>query len=194
MKSYTYLLLLLLPLLFSSCQTDYTELPTYSGNRQLQAIIETPAGNTLKLVYDKEKKEFVADKEAGQARKVGFLPYPANLGFIPSTEINKDGSGLEVLVLSERLESGTTAEVIPIALMQLENAGELRHIVVAVPARPSERQLDATTYASFSKEYAPAKAILQIWFSNFHKSAGTRFVGWRDEKFAEKEVQRWMKL
>ncbi|GHA71408.1 inorganic diphosphatase [Pontibacter akesuensis] len=193
MKRYTSLLLPLLALLLS-CQTDYTALPTYNGNKQLQAVIETPAGNTHKLVYDKEEKAFVPDKEAGLARQVGFLPYPANLGFIPSTEIEKGGKGLEVLVLAERMEPGATEEIIPIGLMQLENAGELRHVVVAVPARPSERQLDATSYAAFSKDFAPAKAILQIWFDNFHRASGTRFVGWRDEKFAEKEIQRWMKL
>ncbi|MCX2738687.1 inorganic diphosphatase [Pontibacter anaerobius] len=194
MKTHTLYLLLLPLLILFSCQTDYTALPTYSANKQLQAVIETPAGNTLRLVYDQEKKEFLPDLNAGHERQVNFLPYPGNLGFIPSTEIDKDGKGLEVLVLAERKEPGTEMEVIPVGLMQLENRGELRHIVVAVPARPSERQLDATNYESFSKNYPGAKAILQIWFSNYNESANTRFVGWRDEKFAEKEIQRWMKL
>lgn len=169
-------------------------MPTYSANKQLQAVVETPAGNTHKLVYDKEKQEFVPDLDAGHEREVNFLPYPGNFGFIPSTEIDKNGRGLEVLVLSERQEPGTDMEVIPVGLMQLERGGELRHIVVAVPARPSERQLDATNYENFSTKYPGAKAILQIWFANYNKAAGTRFVGWRDEKFAEKEIQRWMKL
>lgn len=196
MRYYTYLLLPLavVILLLSSCQTNYNDLPTYSGNKQLQAVIETPAGNTRKLVYDSEKKEFVEDKDAGHPRQVDFLPYPANFGFIPSTETDKSGKQLEVLVLSERREPGTEVEVVPLGLIQLERSGELRHIIVAVPARPSERQINATTYDSFSKEYPGAKAILQIWFSNYNKSTGTRFVGWRDEKFADKEIQRWMKL
>lgn len=189
-------LYLFLPLtwLLSSCQTDYTELPTYSANKQLQAVIETPAGNTGRLVYNKEKKEFVPELNAGQEREVDFLPFPGNLGFIPSTEIDKDGRGLEVLVLSERQEPGTKMEVLPIGLIQLENYGELRHIVVAVPSRPSERRIDAISYSNFSKSYPGAKAILQIWFTNFNKAGNTKFVGWRDEKFAEKEIQRWMKL
>lgn len=194
MKRFTCLLLPLLALLLSSCKTDYTELATYSGNKQLQAVIETPAGNTRKLVYDRKKQEFVPDQDAGQTREVDFLPYPGNLGFIPSTETDKSGKGLEILVLSGRQEPGTEMEVIPVGLMQLENSGDLRHIIVAVPARPSERQLDATNYNSFSTQYPGAKAILQIWFTNYNKSAGTRFVGWRDEKFAEQEIQRWMKL
>lgn len=193
MRKHTYLLLCAL-LALCACQRDYNELPTYSGNRQLQAVIETPAGNTTRIVYNREQKEFIPDEAAGMARQVGFLPYPANLGFIPSTEIDKNGKPLEVLVLASRMEPGTEAEIIPVGLMQLENAGELRHIVVAVPARPSERQIDATNYRMLSENYAPVKAILQIWFDHYHRASGTRFVGWRDEKFADKEVQRWMKL
>lgn len=192
MIRHTLYFLLLLTL--ASCKTDYTSLPTYSPNKQLQAVIETPAGNTRRLVYDKESQEFLPDLNAGLEREVGFLPYPGNLGFIPSTEIDKNGKGLEVLVLAERREPGTEMEVIPVGLMQLENNGELRHIVVAVPSRPSERRIDAINYESFSKNYPGAKAILQIWFSNYNKSANTKFAGWRDEKFAEKEVQRWMRL
>ncbi|TPE44684.1 inorganic diphosphatase [Pontibacter mangrovi] len=189
-----HLLYLLLLLFLASCKTDYSELPTYTASKQLRAIVETPAGNTLKLVYDEQKKEFVPDLDAGLEREIGFLPYPGNFGFIPSTEINKSGQGLEVLVLSDREEPGTELEVTPVALMQLESNGTLRHVVVAVPARPSERHIDATTYEAFSTEYPGAKAILQIWFSNYNKSAGWQFVGWRDENFAEKEIQRWMKL
>lgn len=194
MKGYAYPLLFAFVLLLPACKTNYADLPTYSVNKQLQAVIETPAGNARKLIYDLEQQEFIVDQDAGKQREVSFLPYPANFGFIPSTEIDKSGKGLEIMVLSERQEVGTQLEVIAIGLVQLENKGELRHIVVAVPARPSERQIQATNYKSFSTEYPGAKAILQIWFSNYNKSAGTRFVGWRDEKFAEKEIQRWMKL
>jgi len=184
----------LLALLLFSCKTDYAELSTYTGNKQLQAVIETPAGSNHKMVYNREQKAFVNDKHAGQDLVVGFLPYPANLGFIPSTEINRNGKGLEILVLSERLETGAVAEVIPIGLMQLETGGELQHIVVAVPAMPSERQIEATNFNGLSVDYPAVKAILQNWFAHYNATARTNFVGWRDEKFAEKEIQRWMRL
>ncbi|MCJ8165163.1 inorganic diphosphatase [Pontibacter sp. E15-1] len=187
-------LTLLLAVLLCSCNTDYASLPTYTSNKQLQAVIETPAGSNHKMMYDAEQKAFVNDKDAGQDRVIGFLPYPANLGFIPSTEINKEGKGLEILVLSERLETGTVAEVIPIGLIQLETDGELQHIVVAVPARPSERPINATNYTSLSVDYPAVKDILQRWFAHSNPAANTNYVGWRDEKFAEKEIQRWMRL
>ncbi|WP_162053816.1 inorganic diphosphatase [Pontibacter pamirensis] len=194
MRRYINLYLPLLALLLFSCQTDYAELPAYNGKKQLQAVIETPAGSNHKLVYSRKKKEFVNDKDADMDRVIDFLPYPANFGFIPSTEIDRNGKGLEILVLSERLETGAVAEVVPVGLIQLETAGELQHIVVAVPARPSERRIDATNYVALSKEYPAVKTILQNWFANYNPAARTSFVCWRDEKFADKEIQRWMKL
>lgn len=193
MKTLFFLLLPMLAL-FSGCKTDYANLPAYSGSRQLQAVIEVPAGSSHRPVYNRETKEFVNDKEAGKDRVVAFLPYPANFGFIPSTEINSNGKPLEILVIAESQEPGTVLEVIPLGVLQLETAGELEHIVVAVPARPSERLISATDFAGFSKQYPAIKAILQTWFAHYNPTAHTNFVGWKNERFADKEIQRWMKL
>lgn len=195
MKPQLYLLLLLAQFLFlSSCQTDYTTLPTYTPRKQLQAVIEVPAGSSTKMRYNRQTKKFEADKLAGQDRIIEFLPYPANFGFIPSTEINAQAKPLEIVVLSGRLEAGTVLEVIPIGVLQLETDGELDHKVVAVPARPSERTMSVTDLASFSSRYPAAKEILQQWFVHHNPTAKSKLVGWRNEQFAEQEVQRWMKL
>lgn len=187
MKLYTSLCLPLLALLLFSCKKDYAELPAYTGNKQLQAVIETPAGSNHKLVYNRENKEFISDKFADMDRVIGFLPYPGNFGFIPSTEIDSNGKGLEILVLSERVETGAVVEVIPVGLIQLETAGELQHIVVAVPARPSERRIDVTNFVALSQEYPAVKTILQNWFANYNPAARTSFVGWRDENSPTKK-------
>ncbi|QCR25205.1 inorganic pyrophosphatase [Pontibacter sp. SGAir0037] len=197
MKPAIYLqLLLLLPLsiVLSSCQTDYANLPTYTPTKQLQAVIETPAGSAHKLIYSQENKDFVADKEAGRDRVISFLPFPANFGFIPSTQTNSTGKGIEIVVISERAEPGTVMEVIPVGVLQLETAGDLEHIIIAIPARPSEQLITTSDYTSFSRQYPAIKEILQQWFMHHNATAKTRFIGWRDEKFADQEIQRWMKL
>jgi len=195
MKTLRCTLLLLLPLLLlTGCQTDYASLPTYTPRKQLQAVIEVPAGSATTIRYNRETKAFEPDKQAGQDRVVNFLPYPANYGFIPSTETNAQAKPLEIVVLSGQLETGTVLEVIPIGVLQLETAGDLIHKVVAVPARPSERTITATDFASFSSSYPAAKQILQQWFVHHDPSVRSRFVGWRNEQFADQEIQRWMKL
>ncbi|MHC2992792.1 inorganic pyrophosphatase [Pontibacter sp. HJ8] len=187
-------LLLLQLLLLTGCQTDFTALPTYTPRKQLQAVIEVPAGDATKLRYNRQTKAFEADKQAGQDRIINFLPYPANFGFIPSTETNAQAKPLEIVVLSGRVETGTVMEVIAIGVLQLETDGELDHKIVAVPARPSERTIDATDFGSLSTRYPAAKEILQQWFVHQNPTAKSRFVGWRNEHFADQEIQRWMKL
>ncbi|GAB3201752.1 inorganic pyrophosphatase [Pontibacter aydingkolensis] len=194
MRSLLYPLLLCTIALLTSCKTDYANLPTYTGSRQLQAVIEVPAGNNLQLKYDRQAQEFVSVKHAGGDRIVEFLPYPSNYGFIPSTEVGKDGDGLPILVLAQRMETGTVTEVLPLGILQLETDGEIQPIVIAVPARPRERIISATTLATFSQAYPAAQVILKEWFVNQDKTANTKFVAWRDERFADKEIQRWMKL
>lgn len=180
--------------ILSSCKTDYANLPTYAANRQLQAVVEVPAGSSQKLQYDRTTQEFIPAKEAGLNKMINFLPFPANFGFIPSTETNIKGKGLEIVVISDRAETGTVMEVIPIAVLQLETDGELDHKIIAIPARPSEQVISANDYAAFSSRYPAVKEILQKWFVNYNLARGSKFVGWRDEAFAEQEIQRWMKL
>ncbi|WP_439881517.1 inorganic diphosphatase [Pontibacter sp. MBLB2868] len=194
MKQLLYTLLLIAATALAGCKTDYANLPTFTGARQLQAVIEVPAGNNLQLRYDADKREFVKDKDAGQDRIIEFLPFPGNYGFIPSTEVGKNGRGLNIIVLSERAETGSVLEVIPVGVLQLEQDGDLKPIIVAVPARPSERTIEATTLANLSKDYPAAKEILRQWFMHKNPTIETRFVAWRDEKFADQEIQRWMKL
>ncbi|WP_299704415.1 inorganic diphosphatase [uncultured Pontibacter sp.] len=189
-----YTLLLLQFVLLTSCQTDYAGLPTYNGKKQLQAVIEVPAGSATKLHYNRQTRKFEAEQQAGQDRVVNFLPYPANFGFIPSTEINAQKKPLEVVVLSGSVEAGTVLEVIPVGVLQLETNGELDHKIIAVPARPSERTVNVSDYNSFTADYPAVKSILQQWFVYHNQTAKSKFVGWRNEQFAEQEIQRWMRL
>ena len=194
MKIIRYTFLLWSILWLTGCKTDFANLPTYSGTRQLQAVIEVPAGNNLQLKYNRQAQEFVSIKKAGKDHVTEFLPFPGNYGFIPSTEVDKEGNSLPILVLAERVETGTVMEVVPLGILQLETDGEIKPVVVAVPARPSERTIDATTLETFSKYYPAAQTILKEWFVNQNRTDNTKFVAWRDERFADKEIQRWMKL
>lgn len=194
MKIIRYTFLIWSMLWLTGCKTDYANLPTYSGTRQLQAVIEVPAGNNLQLKYDRQTQEFISIKNAGKDDVIEFLPLPGNYGFIPSTEVDKAGNSLPILVLAERVETGTVMEVVPLGILQLETDGEIKPVVVAVPARPSERTINATTLEALTKHYPAAQTILREWFVNQSRTDNTKFVAWRDERFADKEIQRWMKL
>jgi inorganic pyrophosphatase len=192
---FTTALISLLLVSITSCKTDYADLPTYSNSRQLQAVIEVPAGTSYKIRYNRETKEFVNDKEAGLNRMIRFLPYPGNYGFIPSTELEKGGQGLGVFIIAESVATGTVMDITPVATLLLHHEnGDLDAIVIAVPARPSQQLINATDFTSLSQKYPAVKDIIQKWFTNYHPTSQTKVAGWKDEQFAEKEIQRWMKL
>lgn len=178
-----------------SCQTNLRELPTFSDNKQLQMVVVTPAGSNLIQEYDEQKKEFILARQIGLVQKINFLPLPGNLGFIPSTQL---GSGetanpLDILVITESQPAGTVQEVIPIATILLDIAGELKYMIIAVPARPSARFIEATDLASLTQNYPAARQILHQWFLNLLPKQQVRIAGWKDEQFTETLIRKHMR-
>lgn len=178
------------------CQPRVDELPTYSADRYLlQVVVETPAGTNRVLHYDATANDFVPEQRAGVDRLVGFLPYPANAGFVPSTHLpaspqHPTGRPLPALVLAESLPTGTVLEVLPIGLLTLDRAGELEPVVLTVPARPSQRVLPVTNWREMRQQYPAAQEILRLWLLRSAEHGEVRIVGWRDEQAADKQIRQ----
>lgn len=185
----------LLCLLLAGCGPRYTDLPTFSAERKLlQLVIETPAGTNHEQQYNPATDAFEPRRLAGLAAVVEFLPAPGNLGFVPGTSPPDAAQGqpLPALLLAESQPAGTVLEVLPIALLMLDVNGLLRPVVVAVPARPSQRILpQATDWASLRQAYPGVRPFLDLWFR--HRAPNTRIVGWKDEKAASLLVRQWMR-
>ncbi|SMB97097.1 Inorganic pyrophosphatase [Hymenobacter roseosalivarius DSM 11622] len=185
---------LLIGLSVAGCQTDYTELPTFSAERKLlQAVIEVPAGTNLERRYDPATHEFAPQQRAGKDRVLEFLPYPGNYGFVPGTN-TATGGPLPVLVLAESQPTGTVLEVLPLGLLLLDNAGALERVVLAVPARPSQQILrETSTWAAFIQRYPAAHQILRLWFQQRASPGTIRIMGWKDEQAAVEQVRSVMR-
>lgn len=192
-RAFSLYRLLGLSLLFSSCQTDYENLPTYDDRKQLQAVVEIPAGTNQPITYDAKTREF--NSLAG--RLVRFLPYPGNFGFIPSTSITAAQGGddrpVDILVLAESQPSGTVLAVMPLGLLLLERDGLLDPKVIATPAKPSQQLLAATDFATFNQEYPVVKNILTQWFQHANPGQKVRIIGWKNEQYAEEYIRKRMK-
>ncbi len=192
--TYWPLPLLLLAILCLSCKPNYRELPAITETKHWQAVVETPSGSTMPQVYDAQEKKFVPQLEAGQPRKLEFLPYPGNEGFIPSTLIDsvdgKQAGPLPVVILCNQKEPGTVLEILPVGVMILESEGELRSLVVAVPARPSEQTISPNSFSDFSARYPAVKKILEQWYLNVNPRQPTRLSAWKDEAFADRLIQQ----
>lgn len=181
-------------LVFLGCsnQVDYYNLPLYSKQNFVQAVIEIPAGTNKKYEYNKETFQFEIDQKNGKDRIINFLPYVGNYGFIPSTYSNPklggDGDALDVLVLSESQPTGTVLEITPIAMLKLIDEGDIDYKIIAVNSNVNSQIISSKTLTDFTLNYPEVKSIIELWFLNYNKDDDAKIEGWADEKEAVAEI------
>lgn len=202
MKHVLYTLLVFSSLVLMGCRQDGTHspeqlyrLPTKS-DKGVRAVVEIPAGTNRKIEYQTQRERFEVDSIRGKERIIDFLPYPGNYGFIPSTymdpEKGGDGDALDILVISETLPIGTAIETIPIAALLLKDGGEIDTKIIAIPVDPDLRVIDATDFKEFFIKYNAAKYMIELWFLNYKGVGEMELIGWRDERVAMDEIERWI--
>ena len=197
----TILVGLLVGVLTFSCGSGeeeiiYSELKAFNEHDHLQAVIEIPAGTNKKMEYDAKTNSFLQDSINGKPRVVRFLGYPGNYGFIPGTimkeEDGGDGDPLDVIVLSESVPTGTVMEIVPIGVMEFRDFGKIDNKVVAVPYKTEDRSIITEEYSRLNAEIIK---VLELWFMNYKgevKRNDIRFLGWKNERKAYKEVMKWV--
>lgn len=176
----------------NSGQQDYLNLPRYSDNGYLNAVIEIPAGTNHKIEFNKKSLRFEVDKRDNKERVINFLPYPGNYGYVPSTlsDTNEggDGDAIDVLVLSESVPTGTILEVVPVGVLKLIDNEEKDYKIIAVPANLEQRTLNVTNFEELETKYPNAMKIIETWFLNYDKQEPAYIQGWGDEIEAIKEI------
>ncbi|HEX2617151.1 MAG TPA: inorganic diphosphatase [Flavobacteriales bacterium] len=167
-------------------------LPAFTEQGTVRAVIEIPAGTSDKRQYDSASNTFPVDLRRGEPRRIKFLPYPANYGFIPGTKMDKaqggDGDALDVFVLCAAVPSGTVLEVVPIGVIDLLDAGERDDKVIALPLDPALRTVDA---ADISELPEAARTILVTWLLNYDPEDGAQLIGVRGKEGALADIRRW---
>jgi inorganic pyrophosphatase len=176
-------------------KTNHLALPSFAPNGHLQGVIEIPAGTNTKYEYNKQLLEFQPDVRDGKPRRVDFMPYPVNYGFVPSTRMDKarggDGDPLDVLLLAEHVPVGSVVALQPIGLLMLKDLGELDHKVLAIPLDPTRRIIQATNWAEFQRDYSAIRHIIETFFIYYDGLGTMTLMGWGDEIAALEEVKKW---
>lgn len=174
---------------------DILSQPSFTPNGHLQGVVEIPAGTNQKFEYDKQALAFRPDLREGKIRRVNFLPYPVNYGFVPSTKMDKarggDGDPLDVLIVAESIPTGTLVAVQPIGLLLLKDLGEWDNKVLAIPLDPDKRIITATNWAEFQRDYSAIRHILELFFLYYDGLGTMTLMGWGDETAALAEVEKW---
>ena len=185
---------------FLACQAptariDYQSLPTRTAGG-INVVVEIPAGTNHKIEYDKTSDRFLNDQENGRDRIVNFLPYPGNYGYIPGTYLDPqrggDGDALDILVLSESQATGSLLEVLPIAALQLKDCGEWDTKIIAIPSDSTQQIMAIRDFTHFMTEYNGVQAMVKNWFLQYKGLGEMEFVAWQNERFAEKEIEKWL--
>jgi inorganic pyrophosphatase len=171
---------------------DIEALPSFTSNDHLNAVIEIPAGSSDKFEYDKATREFPVSKRNGVPRRIRFLPYPANYGFIPGTRMNKeeggDGDAVDVFVLCGAVPTGAVLEVEPIGIIELLDAGERDDKLVALPVDPKLRTVEADDIHELPEA---AREILVTWLLNYDPEDGAELVAVKGKAEALRTIRRW---
>lgn len=167
----TFTLLAVFLLISCSQKKDYKIIPAQSANGNYVAVIEIPGGTNKKIEYNPDTGQFEIDQKNGEDRIIAFLPYVGNYGFIPSTLSDKkqggDGDALDVLVLSEALNTGDVVEIIPIAMLKLMDEGEEDFKIIAIPADENANVLKINSFEELSERHPAVIEILKLWFINY---------------------------
>jgi len=168
------------------------ELSAFTRPGVINAVIEIPAGSSDKREYDPGTRTFPVSLRDGHPRRIGFLPYPANYGFVPGTRMLKeeggDGDAVDIFVLCGALATGTVLEVEPIGVIELLDAGERDDKVVALPVDPALRTVDAD---DLSELPAAARDILVTWLLNYDPVDGARLLAVKGKTEALAMIARW---
>jgi len=150
-------------LFFWSCQSSTPANPFYEGVTDIQ-----------------EKKAFLMEitNPAGTSSSKSFLPYPANHGFF--TE-NRE---VEVLAITNRLDSGQQVAVYPIGTLILQEGTAKRNVIISIPIDSSLHLSPVANFQDFIVTQAGARQIIQDWFL-YEKGLGVvDLVGWKDDQYA----------
>lgn len=179
-------------MVFACTRRNLEELPAIGSDHYFRMVVEIPAGSSLKNEYNPKTRRFEAGKDNQPPRVIDFLPYPGNYGFIPSTRQDAksggDGDPLDVLLIGPPLEKGTVIKILPVGVLKMTDAGETDHKIIAIPADPEARTLQAFNYATIFTKYPAVLNILETWFLNYKGSEIVVIEGWGDETEATRLI------
>lgn len=186
----------MITLCLASCGVkDYNSLPLFSPDHMVQAVVETPAGSEYPVHYDPETDRFEVMMGKDSIGTLESIPYPCNIGFIPSTLVSEgnqhDKEAIEVLILAEPLETGDVIEIQPVGIVTVRINEQPGHLIVAVPCEKEYQTINAANLAELNEKYPEIFTILGDWIRSSDPEHLTQVVAWQDEVMAARFIETW---
>jgi inorganic pyrophosphatase len=147
----------------------------------VRAVVEIPAGTSEKWEVVEDGRALAIERQDGQRRRIDYLPYPSNYGFIPRTRLTTDEGGdgdpVDVVILGPATPCGAVVDARIVGALRLLDDGEQDDKVLAV--RPEAPLGDVHDLDELRDRYPGVLDILETWFVHY-KGPGNRsrgFVG-----------------
>ena len=160
---------------------DYANVNPFDKDSLLQAVIEIPAGTIDKWELNKSNGQLEWEIVNGKPRKVNYLGYPGNYGFIPQTLLSKDHGGdgdpLDVLILGPAVERGSIQKCKIIGVLKLTDHGENDHKIIAVSQ--NSEMYEVNDILEMENEFNGVLDIVEIWFKNYKGQRLLKSKGYR---------------
>lgn len=159
----------------------------------VRAVIEIPAGTSDKREHDPVTNTFPVDRRDGVPRRISFLPYPANYGYILGTMMDEklggDGDALDVFVLCPALPTGTVLEIEPIGIIALIDDDERDDKIIALPV---DRTLLTMDVDDLDELPAGVAEILTTWLTHYDPMDHARVEGVQGREAAMAAIRKWI--
>jgi inorganic pyrophosphatase len=162
-------------------------LPSYSEEGSIHAVVEAPKGSLLKLKYDLNLQTFTVSR----ALPLG-LSYPFDWGFIPSTK-GSDGDPVDALVLHEgSTYPGVVLSCWPLGVVEMEEDDEQGQ------RQRNDRLIVRPCWSDRLGEFAQAsdlparlrEEVEQFFLSTtFFSAKNAKVLGWKGSKEASAMVK-----
>ena len=132
------------------------------------AIIEIPAGDSIKYEISKDGKNINEKIENSKVRIIDYLPYPFNYGFIPSTILpqNNGSDLLDIIVIGPRVDRGTILKVKPIGTLVLLDKNKIDLKVIAVSLNETSLS-NINNINELEKNFIGILDIIKLWTINY---------------------------
>ena len=150
----------------------FHEYNAFNNDGTINVIVEIPAGDNDKWELWKKDGSIRWEFQNNSFRKIKYLPYISNYGFVPQTlfskEIGGDGDPIDVILLGERLKRGSVIKGKILGVINMKDEGSFDSKIVAVNQNSFVFNSSIlNNFDDLSKNYPGALEIIEIWFQNY---------------------------
>ena len=173
----------------------FHEYNAFNNDGTINVIVEIPAGDNDKWELWKKDGSIRWEFQNNSFRKIKYLPYISNYGFVPQTlfskEIGGDGDPVDVILLGERLKRGSVIKGKILGVINMKDEGSFDSKIVAV--NQNSFVFNSTILNNFddlSKNYPGALEIIEIWFQNYKLNNNIIINGYGSVKDAKNLISK----